>query len=324
MISFPLRSLGLVGLSMIFISGVGRAQTLSSSVVEQIGQVAGNRIEALTILGGDHGASGGLYTLSNEGNKEVSVTKLGGSGVIGDPRALGSSGVKWAPLLLGNLGWITTEHEFDSGALRGNRSESSFFALQGGVGARLYMGERFSLTPEVSAIYGHTEHHFYAENDTGRAIRRALGDDLADLEIDTWSVVPALTARYDWKWGRTEFALSSRLSNFYTESFDSTSDLLNVEGDSVAWENKLDVDVPTGLQVLGRELHTGGYISRTELGGGAADGIGCDALHTVNGRMALDMTETFPWLRWLGVGAGYTWGEDVDGWSAGLDVRLKF
>lgn len=314
-------------LAAILALGAGAAPAqdlLSSSVVERFQQTVGNRVEAVTILGGDHGAAGGIYTFDGGNNSEISITKIGGSGVIAEPHQMGSSSIKWAPLLLGNIGWISTENEFKGGLLEGNRSESSFFALQAGAGARFYFGDHFTLTPELSGIYGHTENDFYAENEAGRLIRRAAGGDLVDWEIDTWTIIPALQAGYEWTWGRTVFSLSSRLSYFYTESFDSTSPLVDVEGDSITWENKLDVDIPVGLKVFGRELHTGGYFSRTDIGGGAADGLGTDYLHTVNGRLALDMLGTVWGLKWLGVGGSYSWGEDVDGWSAGVDMRLKF
>jgi len=142
--------------------------------------------------------------------------------------------------------------------------------------------------------------------------------------LDTWSVVPALELEYDWKWGRTSFEFSSRGSFFHTESFESSSPIVGVNGDSTTWANKLDADVPLGLKFFGRELHTGGFLSRTELFGGAARGLNTDSLYTIDGRLVLDFLGKLPKVRWAGLGVSYFWGHDFGGWSAGLDLRFKF
>jgi len=301
------------------------AQSLSSSVIAQrYSEFVGNRVEAATILGGDYGAAGGLYDFSGGRDTEVSITKLGGGGVITSPQDSGFGTMKWAPMLLGNIGYVTSDNEYTTGLLRGNRSESSFYSVQGGAGARFYFGDHFSLSPEVSLIYGHTENEFIASNSNGRLFKSLAGGDFVDWELETLTLLPAVEARYEWNWGRTVLRFSSRFGWFRTDTLESSTDFIEVEGESVTWENKLDVDVPLGVKLFGREMHTGGYLSRTEIGGDAADGLGTDYLHTLNGRLVLDMTGTIRGLRWLGIGASYSQGEDVDGWSFGMDVRLKF
>jgi hypothetical protein len=44
----------------------------------------------------------------------------------------------------------------------------------------------------------------------------------------------------------------------------------------------------------------------------------------VNGRFVLDLEGKIWAVRWLGVGCSYFWADRFSGWSAGLDVRLKF
>ncbi len=55
----------------------------------------------------------------------------------------------------------------------------------------------------------------------------------------------------------------------------------------------------------------------------SAEGMNTDHLYTVNGRLVVDMTESYPWLTWLGVGVSYIWSGNVSGWSVGIDARLK-
>jgi len=47
-------------------------------------------------------------------------------------------------------------------------------------------------------------------------------------------------------------------------------------------------------------------------------------LYTADGRLVFDFLGKLWKVRWVGLGASYFWGHDFSGWSAGLDLRLKF
>ena len=96
------------------------AQGVPPAAVDQFQQVVGNRVEAVTILGGDYGAAGGLYTFRGGRVANVSVSKIGGGGDVAQQRSLGIGDLTWAPVLLGNLGYISANNQFDSGVLQGN------------------------------------------------------------------------------------------------------------------------------------------------------------------------------------------------------------
>ena len=292
--------------------------------VEQFNHVIGSRVEAATILGGDFGASSGIYSFRGGTLADLSISKLGGSGEVAAPRPLGPGGLKWAPVLQGNLGHLIAENEFKTGYLQGNRMIYDVLAVQLGGGARFYFTDHLSLAPTFSGIYGHTENEFKPQNAVGDAVKAAARGTFVDWQIDTWSVMPSLDGRYEWNWERTAFAFNSRYTFFHTESFASSSPVISVNGDSHTWENKLDVDVPLGWKCCGRELHTGGFFARTELFGGAADGLNEDHLYTVNGRVVLDLLGHAWKVNWLGAGYSYFWGDHFGGWSAGLDLRFKF
>jgi hypothetical protein len=294
------------------------------AAVAQFQQVIGSRVEAVTILGGDYAAAGGVYAFRGGNLADLSVSKLGGGGIVAAPRSLGGSEIKWAPVLQGNLGHSIAENEFTSGYLQGNRTRYELLAVQFGGGARFYFTDHFSLTPTLSGIYGHTENEFLPVNPVGDAIKVAASGTFVDWELETWSAVPALDLRYDYFWGRTTLAFSSRYNFFHTENFDSSSPVVAVDGNSHTWENKLDVDVPLGVKLFQRELHTGGFLSRTEVFGGAADGLNEDHVYTVNGRLVLDLLGKVWKVRWIGFGYSYFWGDNFDGWSAGVSVRLQF
>ena len=158
----------------------------------------------------------------------------------------------------------------------------------------------------------------------GNAVKTAASGTYVDWKLDSWSLVPSLDFGYERVWRRNTFEFSSRYTFFHTESFDSSSPFVRVSGDSHTWENKLDVDVPLGCKLFNRELHTGGFFARTELFGGAAEGLSEDHIYTVNGRFVLDLLGKAWKIRWLGIGASYFFGDHFDGWTAGVDFRLKF
>jgi hypothetical protein len=222
------------------------------------------------------------------------------------------------------LGFISADNRFESGFLDGNEMQFDTVAVQAGGGARFYFTDHLSLTPTLSGIYGHTENEFVPHNAIGQAVKPAASGLYVDWDIDTWSVVPGTEFKYDWTWKRTAFEFGSRYNFFHTESFNSSSPLVQVRGDSHTWENKLDVDVPLGLKVFGRELRTGGFVSRTELFGGIAEGLNANHLYTFNGRVVVDLLGAVWKVRWLGVGGSYFLSDHFSGWSAGLDIRFQF
>jgi hypothetical protein len=306
------------------LSALAQQPPIPPAAIDQLQQVIGNRVELGTILGGDYAAAGGIYSFRGGNVADLSLTRLGGGGDVASPGPLGLGGIKWAPVLQGNLGQFQADNEFKNGYLQGNRTSYDTHAVQAGGGARFYFTERLSFAPTISGIYGHTENNFDPRNPAGELVKMVATGTLVDWKVDTWSVVPALDLRYDWTWGRTTFEFRSRFNFFHTESFQSTSPVVGVNGDSQTWENKLDADVPLGWKLLGGELHTGGFFSRTELFGGAAEGLNASSFYTFNGRFVFDPNGKLWKLRWFGLGASYFWGNQFQGWSAGLDLALRF
>jgi len=296
---------------------------LPPDALEQFQQVIGNRVEAVSILGGDYAAAGGIYTFRSGSLVDLSITKIGGGGAVASPSPLGLGDLQWAPVLQGNLGSVSAVNTFQTGYLAGNRMTYDTLAIAAGGGVAVYFTEHLSLSPTISGMYGRVQNTFDAQNANGNLVKSVGSGTVVDWTLDTWSVLPALELDYQGMWRRTTFDFSSRSTFFYTKSFESSSSIVGVEGTSTTWANKLDMDVPLGLKVFGSEVHTGGFFTRTELFGGAAHGLNTDYLYTANGRFVLDFLGKLWKVKWLGLGVSYFWGHDFSGWSAGVDLRLK-
>jgi len=288
----------------------------------QLKSVISARVEAGTVLGGDESAAGGIYTFRGGSVAELGVSKIGGGGEVAALMPLGN--LEWAPILLGNVGNMNAENRYTEGYLVGNGMNFDTIGVQGGGGARVYFTDQFSAAATISGIYGQTENKFISRNAIGDMVGAAANGTLVNWETETWTVLPAGELRYEWVWGRTVFAVRSHYSFYHTESFSSTSPLVDVNGDSTAWDNRLEVDVPLGLSLLGYELHTGGFIGRAELNGGLADGLKSSHIQTANMRLVANVLGKAWKVKWVGMGVSYYWGENFNGWSAGLDLQLQF
>ena len=306
-----------------FLPIVVNAQSLSPAAIDQFNHVIGSRVEAVTILGGDYSAAGGIYSFRGGNLAELNITKAGGGGIVMAPMSLDIGDMKWAPVLQGNIGYGSADNEFATGYLQGNHSLYKFFAIEFGGGARFYFTDHFSISPTISGIYGHIENSFNPQNSVGNTVKVAASGTYVDWDLDTWSVVPSLDLMYEYQWGQTIFAFSSQYNFFHTESFKSSSPVVSISGDSQTWENKLDVDVPLGWKLFNHELHTGGFFSRTELFGSAAVGLNTNNYYTVNGRVVLEMPRNKWYVRWIGLGFSQFWADNFSGWTAGVDIQLE-
>jgi len=290
-------------------------------------QLNGTRSTALTILGGDYGLQGASYTLDNfdDRDADINVIKFGGAGDLGDPRPIGDSGIGWQPRLLGNLGYSEARQFFKQGFLAGDDDKYNTLAFELGGGARFWFGDHLSLATTVSGIYSHIENHYEANSAFAQANYTAAENlGLINWTANTWTVRPGVELAYQYTWRRVVFSFSSDYGYFYTESFATSDSRIDFTGNSQTWKNKIDVDVPLGVKIFDRELHSGGYFSRQELYGDVADGLNTDYLYEVHGRLTMDFLGELWKLKWLGIGGSYIWGHNIDGWSIGADVSFKF
>jgi len=291
-----------------------------------------NRIEALTILGGDFGLSAASF--SSDGNQQPGrasthvksdVTKGGGAGDVGDPRPLGLLNIGWQPTIQGDIGYLESENLPREGLRASDRSVFRTWALEFGLGARLWLTDRFSVAPTMSGLFGHTANAYTANSPfvkANKALATQLG--LINWSIDTWTLRPAINSQDIIPWHRSLITLSSDLTYFYTEDFGSSNPNVHISGDSGSLINKIDWDVPLGVELGGHELRSGGYLSRTEMYGDLRTGLDVHHLNEIHGRLVADFLNQLWKVQWIGVGASYLWGPNITGWTVGADVAFRF
>jgi hypothetical protein len=290
-----------------------------------------DRIEAQTIFGGDYGIAAadfrtsGRFSLGERTDTTVGVTKLGGSGDIGDPQPLGTLPVGWQPHLQGNMGWLVGTNHLDAGQLAGDKSEIRAYGIEFGGGARFWVNDRVSFAPTLTGLYGHMSNTYTANSAFMRAnLPEATELGLVDWTVDTWTLITGVDAQYVYTRGRTIITLSSNPVHYHTESFKTSNALLNVDGNSGSWANIVDVDVPLGAELFGHELRSGGYYRWTGLYGDLRSGLNLSNLNEIHGRIVLDFLNQLWKVQWIGIGGSYLWGPHITGWTIGADVLFRF
>lgn len=314
----------------LFAAGTVQAQ-FTPGDINEIRSINASRVEAADILGGDYGVSGGSY--SSDKNVDLNVSKFGGMGdigigEIGGPAPLGNTGIGWQPRLQGNMGYLTTKKTYggNTPSLQGDELKYKTYAIEFGGGARFWFNDHLSLAPTIMGMYGYTQ-NVYDRHGTGlnqAQYNAAVAAGLIGWNVNTWTIRPAGELTYIYNWRRVIFTLSSSGTYFHTESFNSSNPNLSVNGNSEIWMNKLDVDVPLGVELFKHELRTGGYFSRSDFYGDLATGANTDHMYEVHGRVVLDYLDQLWKFQWIGLGVSYLWGDNFHGVTYGVDVAFQF
>jgi hypothetical protein len=307
-----------------------RAQ-ITPDQANEIRNAIGNRVEALAILAGDYGITGGDFRTTGkfQGGEsidaEMIVTKLGGAGDFGMPRPVGNVGVGWQGRLQGNMGYIEATNHLHSPLLEGDINTFKEYALEFGGGARLWVSDGLSLAPTVLGMYGHTVNAYTANSPFMQAnFVRAIDMGLVNWSVDTWTLRTALNIQYLITWDRTRIKLSSEPTYYHTESFNSSNAHVSLTGDSQSIATTVDIDIPLGVELFGHELRSGGELARTDFFGNLRTGLNVDHIDEIKGRVVLDFLNELWKVQWIGVSASYVWGTSFTGWTAGLDVVFRF
>jgi hypothetical protein len=223
------------------------------------------------------------------------------------------------------MGYLQTENHLHSPLVEGDVSKLAGYALEFGGGARFWVSDGLSIAPIVTAIYGHMSNSYMAVSPFMRAnLSLATEAGLVGWHLDTLTAVGSLNLQYVLRWNRAVVALTSEPHYFRTETLSSSNSHVTASGYSSTWANKIDIDAPLGVLLWGHELRSGGYFSRTELGGALERGLNVPHIYEAHGRLSLDFLNELWKVQWLGIGGSYLWGPNIHGWTAGADLKFRF
>lgn len=236
-----------VVLALVCVLGSRAEAQISPEQVREIRASLADRIEALTILGGDFGFSGARLTVAGEvfpgerADEKLSGAKFGGAGDIGAPRPLADSDIGWQGRLQGDMGHLDWTDDLRSSLLSGDRSKFSASAIEFGGGARFWFGDSLSLAPSLMGVYGHVSNEYDARSGFARSnFERLRQLGLIDWQVDVWSLRPAVNIQYLATVDRAVVTLSSDLTYFYTQGFAKSNSHVEIGAHSGFVTNKVE------------------------------------------------------------------------------------
>ena len=290
--------------------------------VQQLDTAIGQRVEATAVLGTQSIASRAGLGWSLNG-ADGSIFKIPWETELQDPQLLGDSGLLWAPVFEGGVGYGGFVNHFNNNVLAGNESDFSTVALSLGVGPRFYFGDSgFSVLPAFSLLYAYTDNDFDANNALGQQV--AADGRYVNWNVQTLSLVPSFEFQYKKTFGRWTPKFTSAFAYYNTQPISRSTDALSFRSDSTVWANKLDLDYLTAWKLLDCPVHFGGDVSRTDLYQGLQGALGTDHYYETDGRVTFDVLGRLWKVKSVGLSGGYFWCGAFNGYSVGLEGSMKF
>lgn len=279
----------------------------------------GQGVEALAVLSTQSSISTGGYRFRVAG-ADGEVVKVPWTTDPAYRLPLSDSGLYWAPVVSGGVGYGDFKTLFPNGELVGNQSEFRTAAVAAAFGPRIYLNSQFSVLPSLGGIYGYSQNEFHALNAAGEQFASTARGTLVDWRAQTLTLAPSIELRYVLERGPWTLKLTSNYSYFQTWPVERSTQALNFRSDSSALVNGIDLGFQTPLRVLDFPLHVGGSFSRTDLFSGLGHSLDVDHFYRVGVRFVLNSRGAVPWLDRLGIGAAYVWGHGFGGYSVGIEL----
>src|ERR1700690_1396951 len=326
---FAIRKRSRNGMGMLLVKGALCLQLaewtawaqVPPGAVQQLDTAIGQRVEATAVLGTQRIASRAGLGWSLNG-ADGSIFKIPWETELQDPQLLGDSGLLWAPVFEGGVGYGGFVNHFNNNVLAGNESDFSTVALSLGVGPRFYFGDSgFSVLPAFSLLYAYTDNDFDANNALGQQV--AADGRCVNWNVQTLSLVPSFEFQYKKTFGRWTPKFTSAFAYYNTQPISRSTDALSFRSDSTVWANKLDLDYLTAWKLLDCPVHFGGDVSRTDLYQGLQGALGTDHYYETDGRVTFDVLGRLWKVKSVGLSGGYFWCGAFSGYSIGLEGSVK-
>jgi hypothetical protein len=281
--------------------------------------VIGQSVETLSVLSTQSAISTGGYKFTIH-QTDGQATKIPWTIDLTRRQSLGDTGLFWAPVFSGGVGYADFTDHFVNRPLEGNASEYQTLAAAVGLGPRIYLTHEFSVLPSFGLIYGYTQNNFHAFNIEGEDFEQAQRNGLVDWHAQTITITPSIELRYQVKPDPWEITVFSIYSYFQTWPIERSTEALSFQSNSAAWVNGVDVDYRTRFRLLDCPIYLGGRFALTDLYAGLRQSLATNNFYQLGGRITFDVHGQLPIITRLGVGAAYVWGEGFHGYSVGIEV----
>jgi hypothetical protein len=275
----------------------------------------GQRVETAVVLGTANSISTGGYKWQLD-NADGTITRATWEFNLGDYHPIDLSDFRYVWSTDGGVGYANYHDQFLTGQLAGDDERFQSLALGSDIGPRIFLTRDISVLPQIGLIYGYTKNEF---NDVGNDLSDPVLRTFVNWHVQTLSVTPSFQAQYEHIFsGVLKLRLRSEYAYYSTFPIERSTQAWSFRSNSEVWQNLIDADYKTGVQLLTCNLHLGGTFSRTDLFDGIAAAMDCSHFYNVSGRITFDTTRPLKYISELGLSGTYTWGTGFHGYSFGI------
>jgi hypothetical protein len=281
----------------------------------------GQRVETAVVLGTANSISTGGYKWQLD-NADGTITRATWEFNLGDYHPIDLSNIRYVWTTDGGVGYADYHDDFLSGNFAGDSERFQSYALGSDIGPRIFFTDDLSLLPQIGLIYGYTTNTF--DNANGAA-NDVIIHSLVNWHVQTLSLTPAIQGQYEHTFfGNFRVRFRSEYAYYSTFPIQRSTHAWSFRSNSEVWQNLIDLDYKTGIQLLTCPLHVGGNFSRTDLFDGIAAAMDCSHFYNITGRISLDTSRTIGLISELGLSGTYTWGTGFHGYAFGIIFGVSF
>jgi hypothetical protein len=283
-------------------------------------------VNASTLFTSQDAVSSGFVRLNfpegsgNDGDPKIDILKVPFKFSFCDEQD-----AKVRPYIRGVLGRAKQSEEILSieGATGPNDTSTvttSSATLGGGVDFEIF--DNFTLSPDFTASYSRISNKYKYNNDVSQFLSTIIDGQVFNWDLDVMTYAPSIKAQYVIPLESLTITLASRFAHLINRSFDSTSDIIDVDSTTNIFRNGAAVEIPTGATLLDTPIALRPHISRNDLGGAAKSALGVSYFYESGLDLAFKVKEQLPIISEFSVGAAYTWGDDIEGFRIGVSAMF--
>ncbi|MCB0318819.1 MAG: Solitary outer membrane autotransporter beta-barrel domain [Bdellovibrionales bacterium] len=236
----------------------------------------------------------------------------------------GEEGDSWRPFVELVVGHVRTDLEVapvDPEETERDKIKTKTTSFGFNLGTAWEYADGFTLEPAVQANYTHFKRITDYNTEFTQlvvALEPFLDRNFFNTSVDIFSVIPTLRQKVDFEVLGLNTGLDVKYNYIRNTSLNSKSQVASFRSSASILQSKLNLVIPSGVEAFTDEINLKPFFSRTDLFADAKEGMGLSHYHEIGLGLDFTVPQLPEYLSKLELGAGYTFGEDFQGWRVGV------
>lgn len=194
------------------------------------------------------------------------------------------------------------------------------YSASGGLLVKARLGAGFTLQPALDLGLARLDNRA-TYGGAASALQPLLDRLLFDWRTDAWLVTPSVGLEWRGAAGDATLTAVGRVARTWIRSFDETDPVQAFSEAANTYAIRGDYTRPTELRVFDRPLNWVVYAGYAGFFGANRSALGFSSVADVGGGVELPIRADRPTGERLRFAAGYLFGPDVHGWTAGVSIQ---